>query len=135
MAISRLGVKAQRWWFAPFVSLLDRLPRAPYSDLKLPSLHALPRPQLPLLPRAGRALADKDSAMDNRTYTRIEIVGVSKESYAAATKNAIDRASQTLKGLGWFEVTELRGLIQDGAVSEYQVTLKVGFRLLDASDL
>jgi flavin-binding protein dodecin len=73
--------------------------------------------------------------MDNRTYKLIEIVGVSKESYAAATKNAIDRASQTLKGLGWFEVTELRGLIQDGKVSEYQVTLKVGFRLLDTADL
>jgi hypothetical protein len=73
--------------------------------------------------------------MDNRTYKLIEIIGVSKASYAEATKNAIDRAGQTLKGLGWFEVTELRGLIQDGKVSEYQVTLKVGFRLLGASDL
>ena len=45
--------------------------------------------------------------------------------------NAVRRAGQTLKGLGWFQVTELRGLIQDGEISEYQVTLKVGFRLLD----
>ena len=73
--------------------------------------------------------------MDNRTYKLIEIVGVSSESYAEATKNAIDRASETLKGLGWFQVTELRGLIQDGQVSEYQVTVKVGFRLLDAHEL
>jgi flavin-binding protein dodecin len=84
---------------------------------------------------AGATFKNKDPTMDNRTYKLIEIVGVSEESYAAATKNAIDRASQTLKGLGWFEVTELRGLIQDGKVSEYQVTLKVGFRLLDAADL
>jgi flavin-binding protein dodecin len=73
--------------------------------------------------------------MDNRTYKLIEIVGVSEDSYAEATKNAIDRANETLKGLGWFQVTELRGLIQDGQVSEYQVTLKVGFRLLDSSEL
>lgn len=73
--------------------------------------------------------------MDNRTYKLIELVGVSRESFAEATKNAIDRASETLKGLGWFQVTELRGLIQDGKVSEYQVSLKVGFRLLDFDDL
>ena len=70
--------------------------------------------------------------MDTRTYKLIEIVGVSEQSYADATKNAIERASATLKGLGWFQVTELRGLIQDGQVSEYQVSLKVGFRLLDS---
>jgi flavin-binding protein dodecin len=73
--------------------------------------------------------------MDNRTYKLIEIVGVSDESYASATKNAIDRASETLKGLGWFQVSELRGLIQDGKIAEYQVTLKVGFRLLDEAEL
>ena len=72
---------------------------------------------------------------DGRTYKLIELVGVSSESYAEATKNAVSRASSTLKGLGWFQVTELRGLIQDGEISEYQVTLKVGFRLLDSDNL
>jgi flavin-binding protein dodecin len=67
--------------------------------------------------------------MESRTYKLIEIVGVSDESYSEATKNAITRASETLRGLGWFEVAELRGLIRDGQISEYQVTLKVGFRL------
>lgn len=73
--------------------------------------------------------------MDSRTYKLIEIVGVSGDSFSDATKNAIERASTTLKGLGWFQVTELRGLIQDGKVSEYQVSLKIGFRLLDADVL
>lgn len=68
---------------------------------------------------------------DSRTYKLIELVGVSNESYAEATKNAVRRAGQTLRGLGWFQVTELRGLIQDGEISEYQVTLKIGFRLLE----
>ena len=73
-------------------------------------------------------LSAKETPMDARTYKLIELVGVSNESYSEATKNAIARASETLRGLGWFEVTELRGLIQNGEISEYQVTLKVGFR-------
>jgi len=72
--------------------------------------------------------------MDSRTYKLIDLVGVSNESYSQATKNAIARASETLRGLGWFEVTEFRGLIQNGKISEYQVTLKVGFRLEEGKD-
>ena len=72
--------------------------------------------------------------MESRTYKLIDLVGVSNESYSEATKNAIARASETLRGLGWFEVTELRGLIQDGKISEYQVTVKVGFRLEPGGD-
>ena len=70
-----------------------------------------------------------------RTYKLIELVGVSKESYAEATKNAVERAGATLRGLGWFQVSELRGLIENGEISEYQATLKIGFRLLDADQL
>lgn len=72
--------------------------------------------------------------MDGRTYKLIELVGVSSNSYSEATQNAISRASATIRGLGWFEVTQLRGLIRDGEISEYQVTLKVGFRLEDGRD-
>ena len=72
---------------------------------------------------------------DGRTYKLIELVGVSSESYAEATQNAVQRAGETLRGLGWFQVTELRGLIQNGVISEYQVTLKVGFRLLESDNL
>ena len=66
-----------------------------------------------------------------RTYTLIELVGTSPVRYAEATKNAIARAGETLRGFGWFQVTELRGLLEEGALSEYHVTLKVGFRVLD----
>ena len=72
--------------------------------------------------------------MESRTYKLIDLVGVSDESYSEATKNAIARAGETLRGLGWFEVTELRGLIQNGKISEYQVTVKVGFRLEEGKD-
>jgi flavin-binding protein dodecin len=69
------------------------------------------------------------------TYKLIELVGVSNESYADATQNAVKRASTTIRGLGWFQVTELRGLIQEGEISEYQVTLIVGFRLMNQDQL
>ena len=68
---------------------------------------------------------------DPRTYKLIELVGTSPVSYAEATKNAIERAGETLRGLGWFQVTELRGLLEESTIAEYQVTLKVGFRVLD----
>ncbi len=73
--------------------------------------------------------------MDTPTYKLIELVGVSPQSYADATKNAIARASETLKELDWFEVTQLRGLIRDGGIAEYQVTVKVGFRILEPNQL
>lgn len=72
--------------------------------------------------------------MPSNTYKIVDLVGVSHESYSEATKNAIARASETLRGLGWFQVSELRGLIQNGQISEYQVTVKLGFRLEEGKD-
>jgi flavin-binding protein dodecin len=83
-------------------------------------------------------LALEDTPMpdhDTHTYKLIEVVGTSPVSYAEATKNAVARASETLQGLGWFQVTELRGLLEDGKISEYQATLKIGFRLLEQDQL
>ncbi|MGE3541295.1 MAG: dodecin [Candidatus Tectimicrobiota bacterium] len=73
--------------------------------------------------------------MDERTYSVIELVGVSEYSYDDAVRRAIARASHTLKGLGWYTITDLRGLIRDGEVAEYQVSLKIGFRLLREDEL
>ena len=70
--------------------------------------------------------------MSNRTYRLTEIVGTSDESVDAAIRNGIARASQTLRHLDWFEVTQIRGQIEDGQVAHYKVGLKVGFRLEDA---
>jgi flavin-binding protein dodecin len=67
--------------------------------------------------------------MSNSTYKKIELVGTSDVSYAKATENALARATETLHGIGWFEVTELRGRVEDGKVAEFQVTLKVGMKL------
>lgn len=71
--------------------------------------------------------------MSNHTYRVTEIVGSSPESLQQAIRNGVSRASQTLRNLEWFEVSEIRGQIADGAVAHFQVGLKVGFRLEDAS--
>ena len=60
-----------------------------------------------------------------------EIVGTSGESVEDAIRNGVRRASQTLRHLDWFEVTEVRGHIVDGEVGHFQVGMKVGFRLED----
>ncbi len=73
--------------------------------------------------------------MPDRTYKLTELVGVSEESSDAAIRNAITRASETLRGLDWFEVVETRGTIRDGAVSQFQVTIKVGFRVMSPEEL
>jgi len=64
-----------------------------------------------------------------RTYKKIELVGISENSYEEAIQNAVTKASQTLKNLSWFEVIEHRGGIVDGKINEYQVVIKVAFKL------
>ena len=68
--------------------------------------------------------------MQEKTYKLIELVGVSATSIEDAVQNAIARANQTLKNLDWFEIVETRGLIQEGKINQFQVKLKVGFRLV-----
>jgi dodecin len=67
--------------------------------------------------------------MTDHTYRIIEIAGSSETSHADAMENAINRASQTMRNLRWFEVTQLRGEIEQGKIRHYQVTMKVGFTL------
>jgi len=67
--------------------------------------------------------------MPDNTYKLVEIVGTSAESFAKAAANGIERASHSLRNLDWFEVTEMRGRIDKGRIAQYQVTMKVGFRL------
>jgi dodecin len=67
--------------------------------------------------------------MADSIYSVSEIVGSSVEGIDDAIRGAIGRASQTLHNLDWFEVTDIRGRIDDGARCHFQVTLKVGFRL------
>ena len=58
-----------------------------------------------------------------------EVVGTSQESFAEAVRVAVDEAAKTVRGMSWFEVVEQRGRIDKGKVAEFQVTIKIGFKL------
>ncbi|WP_043502733.1 dodecin [Georgenia sp. SUBG003] len=66
---------------------------------------------------------------EDNTYRVTEIVGTSPDGVDEAIRNGLARASQTLHGLDWFEVTEIRGHLEEGKVAHYQVGLKIGFKL------
>jgi flavin-binding protein dodecin len=68
--------------------------------------------------------------MTDRTYAISHIVGTSSDTLDAAIRSGLSRASQTIRNLDWFEVTEIRGHLSDeGEVNHFQVVMKVGFRV------
>ena len=67
--------------------------------------------------------------MSGHVYRVTEVVGSSSDGVDAAVRTAVARAAETLHGLDWFEVNEIRGRIENGRIAEYQVGVKVGFRL------
>ncbi len=67
--------------------------------------------------------------MSNTTHKKIEVVGTSGESFAKAAASAIAKASESVRNLEWFEVTELRGKITGDKIAQYQVSMKIGFKL------
>ncbi|MCN9242284.1 dodecin family protein [Streptomyces sp. RY43-2] len=69
--------------------------------------------------------------MSDHTYRVTEIVGSSPDGIDQAIRNGITRASRTLRNLDWFEVTQVRGHLENGEIDHFQVGLKVGFRLED----
>jgi hypothetical protein len=71
--------------------------------------------------------------MSDSIYSVSEIVGSSSQSIDDAIRGAVARASRTLHNLDWFEVTDLRGRIEEDGGCRFQVTLKVGFRLDEPS--
>ena len=67
--------------------------------------------------------------MSDHVYKTVELTGSSSNSMEEAVSNAVERASQTLRNLRWFEVTDTRGHIDNGRVAHWQVTVKIGFTL------
>ena len=67
--------------------------------------------------------------MSEKVFKKINVTGCSTESYEKAIQAAIAKAGESLHGMAWFEVTEMRGAVADGRVSEYQATVEVAFRV------
>jgi dodecin len=79
-------------------------------------------------PTMGKGIERRRAKMPG-TYKVMELVGTSPVSFADAVKAAVAEASGTVRHMDWFEVVEERGRIADGQVEEFQVTLKVGFKI------
>jgi flavin-binding protein dodecin len=67
--------------------------------------------------------------MQEAVYKIVELTGSSKKGLESAIQNALHRASQSIRNMRWFQVTDTRGYIEEGKVSYWQVTLKVGFHV------
>jgi flavin-binding protein dodecin len=72
--------------------------------------------------------------MNSHVYGLSEIVGTSTQGVDDAIRVAVQRAARTLRGLDWFEVSDIRGHLADGQIEHFQVTLKIGFRMEDPQD-
>jgi hypothetical protein len=72
-----------------------------------------------------------ESSMTDHVYKQIELTGSSASSVEDAIRNAVERASKTMKNMRWFEVTDIRGHIEGGNLAHWQVTVKIGFTLED----
>jgi len=71
--------------------------------------------------------------MSDHVYKKIELTGTSTISIEDAIQKAVARAAKTIRNMRWFEVVETRGYIEEGQVSYWQVTIKIGFTMEDGS--
>jgi flavin-binding protein dodecin len=71
----------------------------------------------------------KENLMTDHVYRVTEVVGTSSESLEGAIRTGIGKAAETIRGLDWFEVIEIRGHLEEGSIQHFQVTMKVGFRV------
>ena len=69
--------------------------------------------------------------MSDRVYKKIEVVGTSTKGVDDAIRNAIETANKTVNNIGWFEVVETTGRVVEGKISQFQVTVKIGFMLAE----
>ena len=72
--------------------------------------------------------------MSDHTYRVIEVVGSSTDTIDDAVRRAVADAAKTIRHIGWFQVVETRGHVEDGKVGHFQVTLKIGFTLDDRGE-
>ena len=72
--------------------------------------------------------------MSDNVYRITEIVGSASDSLESAITGAVGRASATLRNVNWFEVSEIRGHVENGEIAHFQVCLKVGFAVDDTEN-
>jgi flavin-binding protein dodecin len=67
--------------------------------------------------------------MADKVFKKISVTGCSDQSYERAIEVAVEKASESVHGLSWFEVKELRGGIAKNGGIEWQATIDVAFKV------
>jgi flavin-binding protein dodecin len=67
--------------------------------------------------------------MSDPVFTTVEVVGTSGVDVTQAVQNAVDKASETLRHISWFELVTVRGSVEEGTIKQFQATVNIGFRL------
>lgn len=65
----------------------------------------------------------------DKIYKKVEVVGTSETSFSDAVQSAVKRASETVDNISWVEVVEFRGAVTENQVTQFQATVKLGFRV------
>ena len=67
--------------------------------------------------------------MSDHVYKSVDLTGTSPKGVQDAIENAIRRASKTVRNMRWFEITQVRGAVENGEVAHWQVQMRIGFTL------
>jgi hypothetical protein len=67
--------------------------------------------------------------MTDHVYKIIELTGSSTIGIEDAVNKAVEKAAKTIHKLRWFEVRQIRGEINEGAIRHWQVSTKMGFTI------
>ncbi|MFP4214234.1 MAG: dodecin family protein [Desulfohalobiaceae bacterium] len=66
--------------------------------------------------------------MPDSTYKIIELVGTSTESWEQATRNAIQKASESLHDMRIAEVVQQDVTVEDGKIQRFRTRLSISFK-------
>lgn len=63
-----------------------------------------------------------------------EIIGSSPTSFEDAARTVLTRANRTLRGITGIEILDKRLKVEDGAITEYRVRLRLSFDMAPRSE-
>jgi flavin-binding protein dodecin len=72
--------------------------------------------------------------MSDSVYKIIELVGTSPDSWEAAAKNAVEKASESLSDVRIAEIGKLDMTVADGKVIAFRARVSISFKLRDSAD-
>lgn len=58
-----------------------------------------------------------------------EVIGASPTSWEDAVKEAVERASETLRGITGLEITKMNATVKGGKIAEYRAHVNITFVL------